>query len=146
MIIDTQRIITLRKEQAWSQEELALASGLNIRTIQRIESQGHASLQSKKAIAAAFDVAISTFDKPSVSTVKQYEFKTLAIENNQGFLAGLKKSTLPDLASILNQQGKDGWSLVQILTPDLAQGVVTGKAGQLVAVLQRELMEGYPVC
>ena len=146
MIIDTQRIIALRKEQAWSQEELALASGLNIRTIQRIENQGHASLQSKKAIAAAFDVAISTFDKPSVSTVKQYEFKTLTIENNQGFLAGLKKSTLPDLAGILNQQGQDGWSLVQILTPDLAQGVHTGKTGQLVAVLQRELMEGQPVC
>ncbi|OUL58807.1 helix-turn-helix domain-containing protein [Pseudoalteromonas ulvae] len=146
MIIDTQRIITLRKEQAWSQEELALASGLNIRTIQRIESQGHASLQSKKAIAAAFDVAISTFDKQLTPSLKQYEFKTLTIENNQGFLAGLKKSTLPDLASILNQQGLEGWSLVQILTPDLAQGVHTGKTGQLVAVLQREIHQGAAEC
>jgi transcriptional regulator with XRE-family HTH domain len=56
MKIDAELIIRLRKERSWSQEELAIASGLNLRTIQRIEREALASLQSKKAVAAALEV------------------------------------------------------------------------------------------
>ena len=73
--------------------------------------------------------------------MKKYEFKTLEIENNEGFLSGLKKPKLPDLASILNEEGQNGWSLVQILTPELSQGVWAAKTGNLVALLQRECIE-----
>ncbi|MCC6536785.1 MAG: helix-turn-helix transcriptional regulator, partial [Bryobacterales bacterium] len=47
-----------RKRRSWSQEELATAAGLNLRTIQRIETEGVASLQSLKALAAALDVEV----------------------------------------------------------------------------------------
>ena len=42
-----------RKQKSWSQEEIAIASRLNLRTIQRGESEASASLQSKKALASA---------------------------------------------------------------------------------------------
>ena len=47
-----------RLEKGWSQEQLAQISGLNIRTIQRIESGGKAGLETLKALAAVFDVSI----------------------------------------------------------------------------------------
>lgn len=47
-----------RKRRSWSQEELAIAAGLNLRTIQRIETEGVASLQSAKALAAALDIDV----------------------------------------------------------------------------------------
>ena len=55
MKVDADRIRSLRKARAWSQEELAVAAGLNLRTVQRIELEGVASRQSKKALAMAFD-------------------------------------------------------------------------------------------
>ena len=45
-----------------SQEELAGATGLSLRTIQRIETDGIASLESKKALACVFQVELETLD------------------------------------------------------------------------------------
>jgi transcriptional regulator with XRE-family HTH domain len=58
MKVNAELILSLRRERAWSQDELALATGLNLRTIQRIETEATASLQSVKALASAFEVSI----------------------------------------------------------------------------------------
>jgi transcriptional regulator with XRE-family HTH domain len=47
----------LRNEKGWSQELLARASGISLRTIQRIESEGNASAESALAIASAMEVS-----------------------------------------------------------------------------------------
>lgn len=62
MKINAERVVTLRRNRSWSQDELAVASGLNLRTIQRIEKYASASLQSKKAVAAAFDIDTRDLD------------------------------------------------------------------------------------
>ncbi|WP_020208596.1 2TM domain-containing protein [Gilvimarinus chinensis] len=49
----------LRLQRGWSQEELAEISALSIRTIQRIERGQTPSLESRKALASAFDIDIS---------------------------------------------------------------------------------------
>ena len=141
MKINAALVVDLRTQKSWSQDELSIASGLNLRTIQRIEKEATASLQSKKALASAFEINISDLDYEESVKMTKYEFKTLEIENNDGFLSGLKKAKLPELATILNQQGQEGWMLVQVLTPEMAQGVWTGKTGNLVAILQREYTE-----
>ncbi len=51
----------LRLQHGWSQEQLAELTGLSTRTIQRIERGGQASLESAKALAAVFEVDLSTF-------------------------------------------------------------------------------------
>lgn len=68
----------LRDKHNWSQEQLALMSGLSVRTIQRIESGNKASLESLKALASVFEVELSTLteeiimiDKESASWLKQ---------------------------------------------------------------------------
>ncbi|NNG21526.1 helix-turn-helix domain-containing protein [Telluria aromaticivorans] len=50
----------MRLQRGWSQQQLADASGLSARTVQRIES-GHAgSVESIKSLAAVFEVDFST--------------------------------------------------------------------------------------
>ena len=46
----------LRLEKGWSQSQLAELSGLNVRTIQRIESGQPASMESLKSLASVFEV------------------------------------------------------------------------------------------
>lgn len=50
----------LRDKNGWSQEQLAEFCGLNVRTIQRVESGQKASLETLKALASVFEVDIST--------------------------------------------------------------------------------------
>lgn len=56
MNLDPERVIRQRQARAWSQDELAIACGLNLRTIQRVEKAGAASLQTRKALASAFGI------------------------------------------------------------------------------------------
>lgn len=142
MKINAPLIIQLRLANCWSQDELAIAAGLNLRTVQRIEKEASASLQSKKALASTFDINIQDLDHEEIPQMKQYEYKTLELDSKEGFLTGLKKTPLPDFADIFNQQGEQGWRLVQILTPDLAGGVWSGKTGRLLAILEREIIIG----
>ncbi len=46
----------LRNGKLWSQDELASACDLSLRTIQRLESSGNASLETVKALASVFEV------------------------------------------------------------------------------------------
>lgn len=48
-----------RMDRGWAQEELALHTGLSVRTIQRIEAGKRASLESLKCLAAVFETSVS---------------------------------------------------------------------------------------
>lgn len=60
MLIDSERLRTLRSGRQWSQEQLAELSGLNLRTIQRLESGAKISTESLRALAAVFEVPPET--------------------------------------------------------------------------------------
>lgn len=62
MKINAELIVRLRKDKHWTQEELAIACGLNVRTIQRVESKALASLETKKAIASVLGIDIHDLD------------------------------------------------------------------------------------
>lgn len=59
MKLDAELIRREREKRAWSQEHLADATALALRTIQRIESTGSASYESARAIAAVFDMPVA---------------------------------------------------------------------------------------
>lgn len=61
----------LRERKNWSQEQLATFSGLNVRTIQRIESGNKASLESLKSLASVFEVDISTLTEAVIVIDKE---------------------------------------------------------------------------
>jgi transcriptional regulator with XRE-family HTH domain len=58
-------IQTLRLKRGWSQQQLAEASGLSTRTIQRLEAGFPASTESLKSLAAVFEVDFSTLKPES---------------------------------------------------------------------------------
>jgi DNA-binding XRE family transcriptional regulator len=55
-MVDRETIRTLRIERSWTQEQLASNAGLSLRTVQRIENDGRCSLESKKSLAATFEL------------------------------------------------------------------------------------------
>ena len=57
MLLSTHKLKTLRRDKGWSQEVLAKATDLSVRTIQRIESDGRASAESTLAIASVFNLS-----------------------------------------------------------------------------------------
>ena len=68
MKIDGRRVRDLRIGKSWSQEKLSQISRLNLRTIQRIESNNVASLGARRSIAAALDVVPSALDPVATVT------------------------------------------------------------------------------
>lgn len=61
----------LRLSRQLSQEQLAQMSGLNVRTIQRIESGKNASVESLKCLASALNVDIATLNQEKFNVDKQ---------------------------------------------------------------------------
>ena len=51
----------LRLQRGWSQDQLAELTGLNVRTIQRVERGQKPSLETAKALASVFEVDLATF-------------------------------------------------------------------------------------
>lgn len=64
--MNAQHIRKLREARAWSQEHLADAAGLSLRTIQRVEAEGKASAETRLALAAALDVPVAELSAPEV--------------------------------------------------------------------------------
>jgi transcriptional regulator with XRE-family HTH domain len=100
MKINRDRVLEARKQKSWSQEELATAAGLNLRTIQRIEGEASASLQSKKALASALDLDIHDLDYQETRMRQEWEYKVVETKN--------RTALQPELASA----GAEGWELV----------------------------------
>lgn len=69
----------LRLKRGWSQQQLAEASGLSVRTVQRIEAGEAASTETLKSLAAVFEVHFSTLNpeqpmtSPAASAAEQQE-------------------------------------------------------------------------
>ena len=78
MKVNTTRVSALRKQRSWSQDELATAAGLNLRTIQRIETEGTASLQSLKAVASALQADLVDLKHIPERRMKKFEYKTMS--------------------------------------------------------------------
>lgn len=63
----------LRISRRLSQEQLAQMSGLNVRTVQRLENGANASLESQKCLAAALEVNIETLNQENLAMNKSSE-------------------------------------------------------------------------
>lgn len=133
MKVNAELIIELRHQKFWSQEELAIAADLNLRTIQRIEKEATISLQSKKSLASALEIDIHDLDYKETIKMKSYEYKTAAIKFNHGWF---KKGT-SNVDAALNEEAIDGWRFKQMVIPTDS----TGGSEQMIAIYERELVE-----
>ncbi|KGJ88026.1 helix-turn-helix domain-containing protein [Thalassotalea sp. ND16A] len=76
MTISKTKIIQLRKDRGWSQEKLAAIASLSERTIQRIEKDGTCSLDSKMALATAFELSPAELSASDEKYVQESAVKT----------------------------------------------------------------------
>ena len=85
----------LRLRKGWSQDHLAELTDLSVRTIQRVERGHKPSLETAKALAAVFEVDVTTFTSEQDDMTEQEQLQrdeVRAMEYAKGvkdFLSGL---------------------------------------------------------
>jgi transcriptional regulator with XRE-family HTH domain len=62
MNLNTEKLKQLRERRAWSQDQLAMAAGVSVRTVQRAERDGTASRETKVCLAAALGIPHGDLD------------------------------------------------------------------------------------
>lgn len=87
----------------WSQEQLAEISGLNVRTVQRVEQGDSASFDTRRALARAFDFDdIDALNKPfSLPTAEELQAAQAQFERDHMTLAVSPLTTGRQLASLI---------------------------------------------
>jgi len=95
MKVDGARVRRLREERCWSQEHLATVAGLSLRTVQRVESEGSASAESRMAIASAFGLAPDGLSPaPAPAPVRQGRFPARRLGLAMGIGGAILGTTL----------------------------------------------------
>lgn len=108
MNVSTSKLIALRKERGWSQEKLAAIAGVSERTIQRVEGEGACSLDTKMALASAFEVSPTEFsDEINADETATITFKTSWSGTFGLFVLGL---LAPIIVLLTSTNGK--WEIV----------------------------------
>jgi transcriptional regulator with XRE-family HTH domain len=93
MKISSSTVRRLRTERGWPQEQLAIASGLSLRTIQRVEAEGIASVGTAVSLAATYGVQlIELQEERSVSMDEKPPF------GHSGLFLGLAVITVATLS------------------------------------------------
>lgn len=85
MFLSTDKLKQLRNDKGWSQEVLAKATGLSVRTIQRIESDGKASNESVLALASVYELSPQALQSTSVD-IKVNWTKKMIMQNTIALL------------------------------------------------------------
>ncbi len=99
----------LRQSRGWSQEQLADISGLSTRTVQRAEQGTAPGLDTRRALAKAFDLDdIDTFSKPLiVPTDEDIKKAQEKFERENVMLKTSKLTTGQQLASLVETNSMD---------------------------------------
>lgn len=95
--LSPERVKHYRKDNGWSQELLAKASGLSLRTIQRAEKDGNSSMETQLALAAAFNVSPKDLTLVSPQIEAQWKWRNIM----QNFLALIVVTGVVILLTIL---------------------------------------------
>ncbi len=101
--VDQKKIKELRLNKSWSQEELAEKAGVSLRTVQRMELDGSASLKTRRAVADALEVEPAFLDPQLAERIDEVEGHDRVTPNatKKGFWTDL--FTYPGPSSISNK-------------------------------------------
>lgn len=92
-----------REARQWSQEQLADISGLSVRTIQRVECGLSANLDTRRALAGAFEAEdIDAFNKPfAIPSEEEYKAAKEKFDREHVTLTALPLNTGKQLAKLV---------------------------------------------
>lgn len=91
-----------REMRQWSQEQLAEISGLNVRTLQRVEQGQAASLDTRRALARAFEFEdVDALNKPfTIPTAEELKAQKEKFDREHVMLTALPLTTGKQLAKL----------------------------------------------
>lgn len=114
--INSKLLKELRLAKSWSQETLADKAGLSLRTIQRVETTGLASLQTRLAVARTLEVDPAKFDLEThtnnslkqklrfllnINTALTVLFLSIVTTGVLSILAGVRSLAMPEMTDLL---------------------------------------------
>ena len=129
MKINADRVKSERQKRAWSQEHLAAAAGLGIRTIQRLETVGTTSNETVKSLAAVFGCVPQDLLVPNAPPSRALNWKRLLPVSAFG-CAALVSGTL---------------LLTRANASEMMLDVILGKDDSNVKAFKLLAEEGHPV-
>jgi len=104
----------LRDRNRWTQEQLAECCGLNVRTIQRVESGKKASLETLQSLASVFEVDISKLtEEITVIDKKTENWKDLPWWFRANMFGIYKKRTVVMVELVILFAGFVSWIILQ---------------------------------
>jgi len=104
----------LRDRNRWTQEQLAECCGLNVRTIQRVESGKKASLETLQSLASVFEVDISKLtEEITVIDKKTENWKDLPWWFRANMFGIYKKRTVVMVELVILFTGFVSWIILQ---------------------------------
>ena len=87
---------SLRLKKRWSQEQLAQLSGLNVRTIQRVEKGEGAGVETLKSLAAVFEISTDEL----MQAIENEKLSPQPEDTNNGNEESLREEALKKARSI----------------------------------------------
>ncbi len=131
--IDSQKIKQLRLDRSWSQEKLAERADVSLRTVQRMEMDGSASLKSRLAVAEALGVEPSFLDPATRESESQNPMHDMV----EGMVEGMVEKEDADTGRFFSYPGPTRFAN-KIRTPLLAflwvSMVITGGLVLVVSI------------
>ncbi len=125
------RIVELRQEHGWTQERLATASGVGLRTIQRLEAGEDASLETLSLVAEALRVPVRDL------------FTMIEDADLRGRVESLQIRTLEQQAARDRLTGAWRWLYIGIGIVLTLVGFTLGQYGQVLFLAY--WTGGYPI-
>ena len=90
MILNTSLIKETRISKGWTQAQLAELCAVNVRTIQRVERDGTASLETTMALASAFEFETKDlFADLKIDRGNNYKTRYIVLGLLAGFILGI---------------------------------------------------------
>lgn len=123
MKINADKVRQLRKEKLWSQEQLSEACNISLRTIQRLESSGNASIASVNALASVFEI-----DTDQLTVIAKEKTMTPLEAVKTGFI---KFADFSDTATRFEYW----WFFAFVLLIALVSALLNERAWQVISVI-----------
>ena len=122
----------LRESRSWTQEHLASAADVSLRTIQRMESDGTASAESRLAVAAALGVPVEKLHPASDAghVAQSAELHRIAMGRRWGY-TGLALGTLASAAGIVSGSASPEQTSTALGVLGAFAGITAGAIGVL---------------
>ncbi|HEY6124562.1 MAG TPA: helix-turn-helix transcriptional regulator [Steroidobacteraceae bacterium] len=132
MKLNSATVKRLREAKSWTQEHLASAAGVSLRTVQRLEADGSASAESRLAIAAALGVPVDSIHlaPDSVESASAAELRRVAVGTRWGY-TGVAIGTLASAAGIVSGSASPEQAATALGILGAFAGITAGAIGVL---------------